>query len=181
MREHVEARHNRAAPLSPPSPTLMISILPNWHPMTVHFALALPITATLLISLARVAPERAFAAGAVQAAKWSLAIGIAALWLSIGTGMHAYLTEPMDAAAEQAVRVHQYWGWGTAAVFTMAPALWQAQHPKQVGLALLVCCWLGTACASVTGWLGAENVYRHGVGVEARTTAEAVPTPTSAR
>lgn len=153
----------------------MISILPNWHPMTVHFALALPITATLLLTLARAARDRAFAASAVQAAKWSLGIGIAALWISIGTGMHAYLTEPMNVAAEQAVRVHQYWGWGTAAVFTMAPALWQAQHPKRVGLALLLCCWLGTASASVTGWLGAENVYRHGVGVEALTAAETEP------
>ncbi|WP_420427608.1 DUF2231 domain-containing protein [Algiphilus sp.] len=159
----------------------MISILPNWHPMTVHFALALPITATLLLSLARAASDRAFAAGAVQATKWTLGIGIAALWASIGTGMHAYLTEAMDAAAERAVRVHQYWGWGTAAVFTMAPALWQKHHPKRVGWALLTCCWLGTASASVTGWLGAENVYRHGVGVEAVTTAEAEPPASDTR
>lgn len=143
----------------------MISIIPNWHPLFVHFALAMPVTATLLLSLARAAHERPFAIGAVQAAKWMLAVGIATLWLSVGTGMYAYLSEPLDAEAEHAVRVHQYWGWATAALFSMAPALWHGGHPRRVALPLLLCCWMGTMTATVTGWLGAENVYRHGVGV----------------
>lgn len=144
----------------------MISIVPNWHPIFVHFALALPVTATLLLTLARAAHDRPLSTGAVQAAKWMLGVGIAALWLSVGTGMQAYLSEPMSAAAQHAVRVHQYWGWGTAALFSMAPALWQGAHPKRVALPLLLCCWAGTMSATVTGWLGAENVYRHGVGVD---------------
>lgn len=144
----------------------MIEIVPNWHPMVVHFALALPMSATLLYAVARLAGERAFAAGAVTAAHWMLGLGIAALWLAIGTGMAAQLGVTMDAAAARAVSTHQYWGWGTAIVFSSALPLWTAGHPRRVAPAFLLLCAFGSGCAVVTGYLGGENVYRHGVGVE---------------
>lgn len=144
----------------------MIDIVPNWHPMVVHFALALPLSASALYTVAWLLPERPMATGAVGAAHWMLGIGITALWLAIGTGMYAWFTVTHDAEGLRAMSIHQYWGWATAVLYTCALPLWSAGAPRRVPTVFVVLLLVAACSAVVTGYLGAENVYRHGIGVE---------------
>jgi uncharacterized membrane protein len=155
----------------------MIDIIPNWHPIVVHFALALPLMATLLYGLSALLQGNA-GHGALIAAHWNLGLGVVWLWLAVGTGMSAYLSVQYDAEGFATLRVHQWWAWTTAAIYTAAAGLTLAQDaPRRVTPLLLLLCALGTGSAVVTGWLGAENVYRHGIGVERLPEPDATEAP----
>jgi uncharacterized membrane protein len=66
--------------------TLMIA-LPEWHPIAVHFPLALTVTGTLALSAARAsAPERRRATLAVVGT-WNLCLGALGALFALGTGL----------------------------------------------------------------------------------------------
>ncbi len=134
--------------------------------MIVHFALALPMTATLLYTVARCVPTTSALASSRLAAHWMLGLGIVFLWLAVGSGMWAYFTIAHDAEGFASMSRHQNWAWLTVIGYTSCLPLWQRNHPRQVAAWFLLLLWVATLCAFFTGWTGGENVYRHGLGVE---------------
>lgn len=133
----------------------------DWHPIFVHFALALPLVASALYPMSFALPT------ARPAAHWCLGLGVAFLWLAVGSGMWATLLADAEGPARQAIALHQYWGWTTAVLYSLALAL--IASLRRVGALLLLTLALAAASALVTGWLGGENVYRHGIGVQQQT------------
>ena len=146
----------------------MIEIVPNWHPVWVHFPIALRSIAVVLFVLAGVLRDRPMAPGATLVARWNLALGVLLLIPSLITGYLAYGSVEHDSAGHEAMTRHLWAAWITTGLFIAAAiAAWMDRH-RQAGASVLLLVLLvpGLAAISATGYLGAENVYRHGIGVE---------------
>ncbi|MEE7464966.1 hypothetical protein MFUR16E_29115 [Methylobacterium fujisawaense] len=147
----------------------MIEVIPNWHPVAVHFTIALLITATALFAAGTLFKKAPSGAALTMAARWNLAIGIAVTVATLATGWSAYNTVAHDAASHENMSVHLRWAVATALVFLVAGGVAWLERRKDAGagIALLALLAGGTGALAITGWLGGENVYRYGLGVMA--------------
>lgn len=143
-------------------------IIPNWHPIFVHFSIALLATAVLLFGLGAAVAKRPMGASLTRAARWDLAIGVVVTLVTLGTGWQAYQTVVHDAPAHVNMTIHMRWAFAAAGLFALAAvAAWLDRgRVAGAGAALLVILVGGLTALTVTGWYGAENVYRYGLGVE---------------
>lgn len=152
----------------------MIEIIPNWHPIFVHFTVALLSLATTLFVMGALIPATAgWKAKCLTVARWNLWVGAI---ITVGTllaGMHAYNTVMHDEAGHIAMTDHRNWALATAAVF-MALALWAfiVRKAKQASPLFVVVMVGATALLATTGYKGGELVFRHGLGVMALPQAE---------
>jgi uncharacterized membrane protein len=148
-------------------------ILPGWHPIVVHFPLALIVSAALLLPAARLLRQERYAATLATVGTWNLCLGAIAALFAIATGLAAVVHLNVSAAAHQAISLHLRWGSFTTLVLVLL-AVWrgagcaQESRPSWLFLAVL---WAATAALIVTGYRGGQNVYRYGVGVEAHSAA----------
>lgn len=145
----------------------MIEVIPNWHPVAVHFTVALLFTASALFVLGAVLRHRPLGAAATLVARWNLALGVLAAVLTLATGWQAYNSVSHDVPSHANMTVHLRWAIGSAAVFAAAAAAawFDRKRVAGAGGALLVLLVAGSGGLAVTGWLGGENVYRYGLGV----------------
>jgi uncharacterized membrane protein len=146
----------------------MIEIIPNWHPIWVHFPIALLTMAALLMVLATLRTTAPWAGTLTQVARWNLFIGGLALAPTLISGHLAYGSVAHDGAGHDAMHRHMAAAWTTALLFLPALILAWRERQRAVGAgpAVLALMIAGTLALSTTAWLGAENVYRHGIGVE---------------
>lgn len=139
----------------------------QWHPMVVHFPLALIITAAAMLLLARCL-RGSMAEALAVAGTWNLCLGAIAALFAIGTGMAAVLDLHLAVAAKEAVSIHVKWALFTSVALLLL-AVWRgagnAQNSRPSWLFLLVLL-AATAALIETGYRGGQNVYRFGVGVE---------------
>lgn len=144
----------------------MPEIVPNWHPAAVHFPIALAVTTTLLLLLGRWRP-----ANSVYTASGRLLVLASALSAVLATalGWYAFQTVEHDGAGHRVMLSHRNWALaGTAGLIALAVWDRQRQGAEQPAHgALLPAMLLVSTIFGVTGWLGGEMVYRHGVGVSA--------------
>ena len=68
----------------------MIEVIPNWHPVAVHFTVALLITASVLFAAGTLFRKAASGGALTAAARWNLAIGAAVTVATLATGWSAY-------------------------------------------------------------------------------------------
>ncbi|MCE2510560.1 MAG: DUF2231 domain-containing protein [Alphaproteobacteria bacterium] len=145
----------------------MIEVLPNWHPILVHFTLALFTVAALLFWAGAFLRQRAWAANLTTTAFWNLWIGAGLTVATVAAGFYAFNTVKHDAASHAAMTDHRNWALATAGVW-WGLALWSGwigrkgeRPPALFHLALVPALLL----LLTTGWKGGELVYRHGMGV----------------
>lgn len=145
----------------------MIEILPNWHPLIVHFTIALLLTASALFVMGTLARARPTGAAVTLVARWNLSLGILAALVTLATGWQAYNTVAHDEPSHANMTVHMQWAIGAALVFLIAAGVaWvDRRRPAGAGALLLGLLVIGSGALGVTGWLGGENVYRYGLGV----------------
>ena len=145
----------------------MIEIVPNWHPIWVHFPIALFSMATAFFLLGLALPDR-MGERVTAAARWNLAVGAVLLIPTLITGYLAYNSVAHDGAGHQAMERHMTAAWVVAALVAVAVVLaWLDRfRARGAGLVLTVVLLIGTGAVGITGYLGAENVYRHGLGVQ---------------
>ena len=147
----------------------MFEIIPNWHPILVHFTIALLAIATLLFGVAVIGRGRRWSAGVESAANWNLWLGATVTALTIAAGLQAAGSVPHGEAAHLAMENHKFWALSTAALFVLL-ALWNGLRVRRAApigfgfVALMVVAAVGLAG---TGLRGADLVFRHGVGVVA--------------
>jgi uncharacterized membrane protein len=140
----------------------------EWHPMVVHFPLALVVTAALLLSAARLIRDERRAALLAGAGTVDLCLGALGALVAFATGLAAILGLTLSPAARLAVATHVKWAVLTSAVLLLL-AVWRAvgqvfdSRPSRLFLVLL---WLMTAALTMTGYRGGVNVYRYGIGVD---------------
>lgn len=138
-----------------------------WHPMMVHFPLALTVTGALVLTAARLPALGSHSPTLATVGTLNLVLGAAALFLAVGTGLAAVASLDLPPASRAAVGLHVKWALFTScallliAVWRGAGARWDA---RPTGM-FLVMLWIVTAALVMTGYRGGENVYRYGVGV----------------
>lgn len=145
----------------------MIEIIPNWHPVVVHFTIALLLTSSALFSLGALLARRPVGSSITLVARWNLALGVVAAVVALGTGWQAYNTVAHDEPSHANMTIHLRWALGSAALFLAAAAAAWFDRRRSAGAAgvLLALLVAASGALTVTGWLGGENVYRYGLGV----------------
>jgi uncharacterized membrane protein len=140
---------------------------PGWHPLVVHFPLALVLIATPLLFAARLLRNEALASTAAVVGTWNLCLGAVAALFALATGLGAVLDLDVSEAARQAISVHTKWAMFTSLVLVLL-AVWRGagtapgSRPSWVFILVLL---VAAAALVVTGYRGGENVYEFGVGV----------------
>ncbi len=164
-------------------------IMPNWHPMFIHFPIALLVLGFVIEIITSGRPR----AGFRTAGRWMLLLGAFLALPTVTSGIYAF----RDVAAPGRLDVDQHWqqvvatnNWlpqqwdsishhiwyNSAAVvlFLAAVGVWLGSSDKwrcTLRLPLLGVMLVGLALMSIGAWHGGELVYRYGAGVESRALA----------
>jgi len=148
----------------------MFEILPNFHPILVHFTVALFSVATALFMVLVIAkkmlPEK-IKEQCWIVAHWNLWLAAGITLATILAGHHAYNTVAHDAPSHAAMTDHRNWA---AATFILIAILagWATRlyHQKERVSLIFISALLITQLALLsTAWRGGELVYRYGLGV----------------
>jgi uncharacterized membrane protein len=140
-----------------------------WHPVFVHFSVALLCVAALFYVLAIIVRSKPIAQQWVTVAQWNLWLGIALTGLTVLFGWLAFNSVRHDDAAHQLMLVHRNWALATTVIFAVL-ALWSFWDRKDrrylswVFAALMI---LASCSLLATALRGGELVYGHGLAVSA--------------
>ncbi|PKL33318.1 MAG: hypothetical protein CVV45_08255 [Spirochaetae bacterium HGW-Spirochaetae-10] len=140
-----------------------IEIIPNYHPIFVHFTIGLLSAAALLYLAGSIFKKE----NLLIAARWNLWIGTIATVGTIISGLDAYNTVSHDAASHAAMTDHRNWALSAAGAFSLLAllALWKQRGAKTISSLFVAAIILATGLLTVSGYKGGEVVYRHGTGV----------------
>ena len=145
----------------------MIEILPNWHPIFVHFTVALLIVAAALHVLSHFISNTNLKNQLSTTASWNLWIGIGVTVLTVAMGWVAFNTVNHDEPSHLAMIEHRNWAMATFAVL-LGIAAWEIylyRHRKGKGWLFTALLVIAASLLMSTAWHGGELVYRHGLGV----------------
>jgi uncharacterized membrane protein len=146
----------------------IVTLVPGWHPMVVHFPIALTLSAGAALIAAKLVRRESLAEMLATVGTWNLCAGAVAALVALATGLAGVLDLQVGDAARAAIATHVKWAMFTSVVLLLV-AVWRgagsAPRSRPSWLFVIV---LGAVCValSFTGYFGGENVYRHGVGVE---------------
>ncbi len=144
----------------------MIEIIPNWHPVFVHFTVALWMLSVGLFILVPFL-KSPLSDQWKTVACWSLWFGAGFTVLTVATGFYAYNTVDHDTPSHLAMTEHRNWAIITASVFLFL-TIWSiilVRKRKEIGRFFMVVTLIGGGLLMSTGWHGAEAVFRYGLGV----------------
>lgn len=147
----------------------MPEIIPNLHPLFVHFPIALVSLSALFHVVAVAARGKPCAAHCAILAHTTLWLGALAALPTVFFGWQAFNSVSHDEASHAAMLVHRTWALGTL-VLLLVLAGWDAwrskvdTNPALWFVALVIGAW---GLVATTAWHGGELVYRHGLGVMA--------------
>lgn len=152
---------------------MTIEIIPNWHPILVHFTIALlsvSVTLFLIESFVRKWPLHI---QLVTVARWNLWLGSLAAIATVIAGFDAFNSVAHGSEHQHlAMLDHRKWALSTAALFVVLAA-WslsaslrgKADFNKAKNFVFVSLMAVAGLMLSITGYKGAELVYRHGLGV----------------
>lgn len=153
----------------------MIEIIPNWHPIFVHFTVALMSVAVLAFLVAHLAHGWRYRDEALKVAEWNFWLGSLSALVTLLAGWDAYNTVAHDAPSHAAMTTHRNWALVTLGVILVLDVwLWRIRrshttrlsHPFSLALVVFI------GLLGVTAWHGGELVYRYGLGVMSLPVAE---------
>ncbi|MBX9930541.1 MAG: hypothetical protein K2Y56_03215, partial [Methylobacterium sp.] len=101
----------------------MFEVIPNWHPLIVHFTIALLLTAAVLFVLGAIFARRPLGAAATLVARWNLAFGVLSTLITLATGWQAYNSVAHDEPSHANMTVHMQCG--------LASQKWRALSVKE--------------------------------------------------
>lgn len=106
-----------------------MEIIPNWHPIFVHFTVALLITSVGFYLLARFDFSEARQPRWSTLANWNLWAGAAITVLTVAAGIYAFYTVDHDTPSHEAMIEHRNWAIPTFLYFfAMATWAWRMAH-----------------------------------------------------
>lgn len=145
----------------------MIEIIPNWHPIFVHFTVALLSISVLLFWLARLFPDKPYSAELLMVAHWNLLLGSALTVVTVAAGFIAFNTVQHDDPSHLVMLEHRNLALGTLLLFA-ALVIWRLRagtRQQSPSWGFLMAALVAFALLTSTAWHGAELVYQHGLGV----------------
>mgnify|MGYP003394308612 CR=1 FL=1 len=137
-----------------------------FHPIAVHFAIALTCVALVLdwVAYWRQRTEWQFAG------RLCFFVGVLALGVTVASGwVEQLLPRPAsayDTQVEGLLFYHEYGGYGVLGFFVILAVI-RLRLAEPPPVSLLVCATIGVLGVLVQGYIGAELVYRYGAGVRA--------------
>jgi len=146
----------------------MPEIIPNYHPILVHFTIALLSISVLFYLLRLFLPvNHRWREQWLNMANWSLWTGCLFAIATVIAGWFAYNTVAHDAPSHAAMTLHRNWALPTATLFLLLglSSIGLARRKKMPGFKFIFVSIIAAILLMVTGWLGAEAVYRYGLGV----------------
>jgi uncharacterized membrane protein len=141
--------------------------VPPWHPMVVHFPLALAMTAGAALTAARVVRGDKLATTLATVGTWNLCLAAVAALAAIGSGLAAVIDLHVGPEARLSISAHVKSAM-LLTVLLLFLGVWrgagtdQTSRPSWIFVGLL---WIAMGAALVTGYRGGRNVYEYGVGV----------------
>lgn len=151
----------------------MIEILPNWHPILVHFTVALFTISSAFYFLAFVfqslANPRPIASEFEIVARWCLWMSAFITIFTVLAGFYAYNTVRHDAISHLAMTNHRNWALTTASGILLVSiwSAWRYYKNKKITPTFIILLAIIECLLLITAWKGGELVYRHGIGVMA--------------
>ena len=145
----------------------MIEIIPNWHPIWVHFAVALLSTSAFLFLIFGWGSSQTIGrTNALIVARWTLRLGVIAALGALLTGYLASGSVTHDDVSHANMMVHRNWAFAASSIFAVI-ALIDLMKRNETRLSILSILLLvaGGVTLAKTGLEGAENVYQYGLGV----------------
>jgi uncharacterized membrane protein len=149
----------------------VIEIIPNVHPIFVHFTVGLFSTSVGFYTLAYLLPKfRIFPKLAPDfevVARWCLwVVGI----IAIGTvlaGLQAFNTVRHDGPSHLAMIAHRNWAIPTACAIVLVAlwSFWRTYKRKAITITFILALFIVQGLLLTTAWHGAELVFRYGLGV----------------
>ncbi|SHO57266.1 DUF2231 domain-containing protein [Vibrio quintilis] len=151
----------------------MVEILPNWHPMLVHFSITLLFfTCVVQMFVCIRSPAERHPIHYVM--KWLVALGIVSVIAAVSSGFYAYQSLELDGPAHKEMMMHRNYALGSMCVFLSGAIIYAFFSSSLRSLACL-CFILAFLLVAITGFHGGELVFRHGLGVMPQTKTESPP------
>lgn len=145
----------------------MIEIIPNWHPIFVHFTIGLLLTAALFHLAAMLTGNQPLKQTLTHVANWNLWLGVLITIVTVAAGWLAFNSVNHDTPSHLAMIEHRNWAMVTFAAYLLV-GIWSLfrakQHAPLNWTLVIAVCGAGILLLS-TAWHGGELVYRHGLGV----------------
>lgn len=142
----------------------MIEIVPNWHPLFVHFTVTLlTLVGVIQIALFFMTTSK-FKPSMEATQKWLIGLGVLAVIATITTGLLAYYSVNHDGPSHTAMTDHRNWAIVTGSLFIVCAVLFYLKQEDLLKVARLGFVVV-TSLVMVTAFKGGELVYRHGLGV----------------
>ncbi|HHT7621122.1 TPA: DUF2231 domain-containing protein [Legionella pneumophila] len=154
------------------STSTMIEIIPNWHPIFVHFTVALFTVSVIFYALIYFASNtrwkiNPFIVELEIVVRWCLWLAALSTIATVSAGFYAFYTVKHGAMAHAVKVIHRNWALATASAILLV-AFWMVlryiKHQKPT-LLFLMALFLVQVLLLTTAWYGAELVYRYGYGV----------------
>lgn len=149
----------------------MFEIIPNWHPIFVHFTVALFSTSVGFYTLAYLLPKfKLFPKLAIDFEMVARGCLWVAGFMAVATvlaGLYAYNTVRHDAPSHLAMTDHRNWAipMASAMVLVVLWSLWRTYKHKPITVNFIMALFIVQGLLLSTAWRGAELVYRYGLGV----------------
>ncbi len=145
----------------------MIEIIPNWHPVFVHFTIALFSISTLFYILSHLTSNTDLELQWQTVAKWNLWIGAVITVITVAAGWQAYYTVDHDTPSHVVMTDHRNWAMGTFIFFSLL-AVWSVfihRSDKVKNWVFVGFMIIASGVLLSTAWRGGEVVFRYGLGV----------------
>jgi len=145
----------------------MIEIVPNWHPIFVHFTVGLLSVATILHVAALLTSKPELKSQLQITGRWNLWLGVFISIFTVLAGWFAYNSVNHDTASHLVMTEHRNIALVTMGIY-VPMAIW-SWFGYRKGLVIswffTILLLIATSVLAVTAWYGGEIVYRHGLGV----------------
>lgn len=145
----------------------MIEIIPNWHPLFVHFTIALFSISAILFVTAKIATNWRLEDQWLATAYWNLWLAAIITIATVLAGWYAYNTVAHDTPSHEAMKEHRNWALITFTIILIMAGwgILQYRKRKEPALVFVIGMVAGFALVLTTAWHGGEIVYRYGLGV----------------
>ena len=140
---------------------MTIEIIPNLHPLFVHFTVALLSTSAALFIFSRLFATK-YQDELNITAKWCLWLCGLATIATVSAGFYAYYTVGHDGPSHIVMKTHRNLALISCLLIFTSIGISLSSCKKFTFYVFIV---FSALMVSITAWYGGELVYRHGIGV----------------